>query len=247
MAIEFKSFDFDMKVKALHDDDDEFGFISGHAAAFTTDRGGDRIERGAFLSTIKEHQDRNRKIRMKFQHSDLDLIGGFDPFRMSEDEKGLLIGEDGGAINMQVQRGREARALAKQRVLIEMSIGFIIREAEADGEIRVIKDLELLEISLVGEPMNRDAQITQVKNRGEVLTISQLKEILNTKKRSDLEKILRDGGQLSKSAVEFIVAELYKRETHAEPVRVDEQMQSANKILEDELLKALEIIKSIRK
>jgi len=241
-----KSFDFNVDIKSIHEDDD-FGFISGHAAAFTTDRGNDRIERGAFLETIKEHQDRNRKFRMKFQHSDMDLIGGFDPFKLSEDELGLVVGEDGGELNLKVQRAREAHALLKQRVLSEMSIGFLIREADTDGDIRVIKQLELLEISLVAEAMNRDARITQVKQDNNVLTIKELKEILCRKKKSDLEKILRDGNALSKSAVEYIVSQLYKQVELAEPVQVDKQGDPAAKFLHNELSKSLEIIKRLAK
>ncbi len=230
----------------MHEDED-FGFIAGHAAAFTTDRGNERIERGAFLETIKEHQDRNRKIRMKFQHSDFDLIGGFDPFKLAEDELGLVVQEDGGALNLKVQRAREAHALLKQRVISDMSVGFLIREADVDGDIRVIKQIELLEISLVAEPMNRDARITQVKQNDNVLTIKELKEILCRKKKSDLERILRDGDALSKSAVEYIVSQLYKQVELAEPVQVDKQGDPATKFLHNELSKSLEIIKRLAK
>ena len=78
-----------------------------------------------------------------------------------------------------------------------------------------------------------------------VLTIKELKEILCRKKKSDLEKILRDGNALSKSAVEYIVSQLYKQVELAEPVQVDRQDDPATKFLHDELSKSLEIMKRL--
>jgi HK97 family phage prohead protease len=143
------------------------GIIKGHAAAFTKDRVEDIIEKGAFLGTLKEHTARgNRQIRMKFQHKRDEIIGGFPVSLAREDEKGLFVE---GHINLEVQRGREVFSLAKQGVLEDMSIGFIIPQGgqefiEVDGDrVRLIKQIDLREISIVDEPANADAQITEVK------------------------------------------------------------------------------------
>jgi len=53
----------------------------------------------------------------------------------------------------------------KDGVINSMSIGFITKEADYNQDgIRLIKELELVEFSLVTYPMNEKAIITQVKN-----------------------------------------------------------------------------------
>lgn len=161
--MERKTIGFNINVSEKTDDArGNFGIIEGHGAAFSVDRGRDVIMPGAFVKTIKEHREKNRKIRMKFQHFDSDIIGGFDPFLAGEDQKGLFVV---GEVNLDVQRGREAMALARQGVISDMSIGFIPQEVEFRDDIRIITEIELFEISLVAEPMNQDATIINVKGR----------------------------------------------------------------------------------
>lgn len=144
------------------------GIIEGLASTYELDRGDDIIVPGAFAKTLNRHSAEGRPVRMLLQHQNGELIGGFPIEFAKETPEGLFVR---GEINLEVQRGREAYALAKQDVLTDMSIGFSIpsREAvdyqrEGDRVLRLIKEVELWEISLVSEPMNPGARVQSVKS-----------------------------------------------------------------------------------
>ena len=140
----------------------EVGEISGYIAAWSADRGyiPDRFIRGAFAQSIQEHRARgNRQVRFKDHHGR--TVGGFPIEGVYEDEVGLF---GRGEINLEVQQGREAFSLARQGVLVDFSVGFIAQDKEMVDGIRVIERAELLEGSIVDEPMNVDAQIVEVKS-----------------------------------------------------------------------------------
>ncbi len=160
---EYKTFEFNLtETKEIEDENGQkFGIIKGYASTFDNiDRGDDRILRGAFGDSLALYKVKNRLIKMHFQHYRDDVIGGFNPEKMFEDAKGLFVE---GAINLEVQRGREVYALAKQGVLTDFSIGFSVDDFSIENGIRELKKLTLWEISVVGEPMNTDAIITEVK------------------------------------------------------------------------------------
>ncbi|MCH8979021.1 MAG: HK97 family phage prohead protease [Armatimonadetes bacterium] len=141
------------------------GIVAGHLAAWAPDEGGmffkpDKFHRGAFLKSIQEHKDRdNRPIRFKDQH--FRIIGGFPIKSVHEDEIGLFAR---GEVNLNVQLGREAHSLAMQDVLRDFSIGFIATRDDSKGEFRDIFEADIFEASIIDEPMNRAAQITEVKS-----------------------------------------------------------------------------------
>ncbi len=137
------------------------GRINGLAATFQRDRGDDVILPGAFAKSLHRHRESDRPVRMLFQHRSEFLIGQFPIHQIRETAEGLEVK---GEINLEVQKGREAFALARQGVLSDFSIGFSIIEEEFRDGIRFIKELELWEISPVGEPMNIGAKITEVKS-----------------------------------------------------------------------------------
>ena len=140
------------------------GIVEGYIATWDIDRGDffglkDRFVKGAFVESILEHIQRLRDIRLKDHHSR--TIGTFPIRSVKEDERGLFgIGE----INLDVQQGREAFSLAKQGALSDFSIGFSVDESEMDGDIRTITKATIWEGSIVDEPMNPNANITQVKS-----------------------------------------------------------------------------------
>lgn len=138
-----------------------FGIIKGYVLTYgNIDRGSDVIMPGAFTDSLKRHKKSKRPVRMGYQHRD--LIGGW-PIKLAEDdEKGLMLT---GEVNLDVPEGAAGYALAKQGVLSDLSIGFSIIEDEIDEKknIRKINKGELWEASLVSEPMNPKANITEVK------------------------------------------------------------------------------------
>ena len=167
MKKEFKRIPFHVtETKEIEEDGQRFGIIKGYGSTFgNVDRGGDRVIKGAFKKTLASHRKRNRQIRMFSQHRS--LIGGWTKFK--EDDNGLLLE---GRVNLQVQKGDEAYSLAKQGVLEDLSIGYWASETEwvkEDGkDIRNLKEIELFEVSIVDEPMNIMAQITDVKTMTDV-------------------------------------------------------------------------------
>lgn len=141
----------------------EVGIVKGYIATWDVDRGDwtgikDQFVKGAFLKSLAEHREKRRQIRLKDHHGR--TIGGFPIEMVKEDDIGLLaVGE----INLEVQQGREAHALARQGVLTDFSIGFSIVDSSIDNDLRSIFEAIVWEGSIVDEPMNPAANITEVK------------------------------------------------------------------------------------
>jgi len=147
-----------VEIKEVERNGVKIGVIKGHIATWDIDRGLDRFVPGAFKESLERHRRDNRQIRLKDHHGR--TVGGFPIETVVEDEKGLFgVGE----INLEVQQGREAFSLAKQGVLSDFSIGFSSIEDALENGIRVIRKAEVWEGSVVDEPMNPAAKITEVK------------------------------------------------------------------------------------
>lgn len=153
------------------------GGIEGYAATFNNvDNVGDVILRGAFLKSLQ-----SRKPKFCYQHETDELIGVINS--AVEDEMGLFIK----ASFAKTQCAQDARELVSIGAIGEMSIGYTVKDAEyrADG-VRVLKEIELFEVSLVTFPANDMAKITQVKS------------VPQTER--EFEKFLRDAGFASAAA-----------------------------------------------
>ena len=140
------------------------GTVKGHIATWDIDRGGwsgikDKFLPGAFLESIERHKKTDRQIRLKDMHGR--TIGGFPIDTVREDSTGLFgIGE----INLEVQQGKEAFSLARQKVLTDFSIGWeMLSEPVITEGVRHISKAEIWEGSIVDEPMNPFANILDVK------------------------------------------------------------------------------------
>jgi len=142
----------------------KIGIVEGYIATWDIDRGDwmgvkDQFVKGCFRESIADHLKRGRQVRFKDHHGR--TIGGFPIDTVREDDRGLFgIAE----INLDVQQGREAYALALQGVLVEFSIGFSVDEFSMDDELRVITKATIWEGSIVDEPMNPAAVVTSVKS-----------------------------------------------------------------------------------
>ena len=160
---EIKSFPF--KMKGIGDT----GTFSGYAAIFgNVDMGGDVIERGAFRKTLNESQG---KIPILDHHDPTRQIGW--NLEAQEDERGLFVR---GKLNLDVQGGREKHSLMKQAVELGarmgLSIGFRTIKEEPDQSnsiVRRLKEVRLVEFSVVTFPMNTDAGVVSVKARRDLI------------------------------------------------------------------------------
>jgi HK97 family phage prohead protease len=150
---------FSLKIKALS----ESGEFTGYASTFgNIDLGGDIVDPGAFKKTLNESKG---KIPILDHHDPERHIG----WNLSavEDEHGLLVT---GKLDLNVQIARERHSLMKmaQEVGGEtgLSIGYQTIKSEPDKSnplIRHLKEIRLLEYSVVVFPMNPSASIETVK------------------------------------------------------------------------------------
>jgi len=139
------------------------GTFSGYGSMFNnTDLDRDVIAPGAFTKTLGKNAP--KKIKLLWQHDPKQPIGVWE--EMSEDSRGLKV-KGRLLINQGVPKADEAYALLKAGALDAMSIGFMIPdgawEFDQKKKVRIIKEADLWEISLVTFPANPKARITSVK------------------------------------------------------------------------------------
>jgi HK97 family phage prohead protease len=107
------------------------------------DRGGDVVRRGAFAASLK----RNSDVPLLLQHTGR-VIGRIE--HLSEDSRGLrVIGRVDGRVADLVGTG--------------LSFGYRVREARDAGGARELLALDLVEVSLVKQPMQRLARVHAVE------------------------------------------------------------------------------------
>ena len=151
--------------KELERNGEPIGTVRGYIATWDVDRGDwsgvkDKFMPGAFKEDLARHEMSGRQIRLKSMHDR--TIGGFPIESVREDSTGLFgVGE----INLNVQDGREVFNLAKQGVLSDFSIGWSADKSDmrVEDDIRYIAKAQVWEGSIVDEPMNPHAIITEVK------------------------------------------------------------------------------------
>lgn len=193
--------DFALEVKGLTD----AGLFEGYASTFgERDLGGDIVVAGAFMKSLKARGAKG--VKMFADHDPSKRIGVWTD--IAEDEKGLYVK---GRLLTEKQIGREAYIDLKEGSLDGMSIGFRATDHSFDGrrKARMLKSVDLLEISLVSFPMNESARVTGVKSALEIKTIR------------EFEDFLRDVGGYSHAAAKAIAAGGFKA---AEPRDEDADM-----------------------
>lgn len=193
--------DFECEVKLVSDGGDEkAGRIEGYASVFgVLDRGGDIMQPGAFKRTLADWKRKKQFPPMLWQHDPHTPIGVWTD--LVEDERGLkVVGE----MIMDVPQAVIARALVKAGAVRGLSIGYLSRDDAIDRATgaRLLKHVDLWEISPVTFPMLPEAQIAGVKDvfdaqrwerafRDEGLSNREAKAAVAAARKL----ILRDGGQ----------------------------------------------------
>lgn len=206
----FKDYDYieDPKNFALlmdiKEDIDEKGFFKGYASTFGgyPDSYGDVIQTGAFAETILKGGKFRLGIKMLKNH-DSDRPIGIYPETI-ENKKGLKVV---GQIQIETTDGKDTYLLMKMGAINALSIGWEPLREDSKGKrvpleeaiewdektnTRLLKLIDLWEISPVTFPANNRAIITDVKDALE-----------SAKDVRQLELALRDAG-LSRSAAKYI-------------------------------------------
>jgi HK97 family phage prohead protease len=131
--------------------------FAGYAAVFGhADRGGDVVRAGAFERSLKRGAG---SVPLLWQHDAARPIGRIEYLR--EDKRGLrVIARLSGG-----KAGREAAALLKDGAVRGLSFGYRVREASGEAP-RELKDLDLVEVSLVTLPMQPKARVHAVEDAG---------------------------------------------------------------------------------
>lgn len=150
--------DFKLEIKAVGDDGTFEGFLSVYNVV---DLGNDLVEPGAFSKTIQEN---GGVVPMLWQHKSDSPIGDL---RLEDTKDGLKVY---GTFLLEVNQAREAYALVKARIVKGLSIGYNTVKAVSVNGVRHLKELKLLEGSVVTFPMLPVAQIASVKAEGEKST-----------------------------------------------------------------------------
>lgn len=156
-ALEFKSFDL-LEHKA---DDSGNLIITGYGAYFDNiDSYNDIITRGAFLDTLSEKRER---IAFCYQHDIWNPIGKIQEIR--EDDKGLWLKVMISAAEDDIQ------TKIKECILKEMSIGYRVVDSADEVrngiKIRILKKINLYEVSLVTIAANPLAVVQSMKSEAE--------------------------------------------------------------------------------
>ncbi|MBM2576818.1 HK97 family phage prohead protease [Jannaschia sp. Os4] len=129
--------------------------LSGHASLFgLEDGGGDVVAPGAFADCLARMSVEGQSVKMLWQHDPACVIGVWDV--VAEDARGLRVE---GRLLEGVEKAREAGALVRAGALDGLSIGYRVKRAERDGAgRRILREVELWEVSLVTFPMLREAR-----------------------------------------------------------------------------------------
>ena len=211
--------DFELKAYSEDDDDENKGMFEGYASVFgNKDLGNDVVVAGAFKKSVKSKGA--RKIKMLFQHDTKEPIGVYT--KIQEDANGLRVQ---GQLAMNTQKGREVYELMKMGAIDGLSVGYRVDAKgysyDERGKKRMLKEVDLMEISAVTFPMNPKARINSVKGEGRSVR--------------EWEGFFRDEGGLSRSeskvAANAVSHALDQREVGDGQKEVIDSMAKLTKIL----------------
>jgi hypothetical protein len=113
------------------------------------DKGGDIIRKGAFARALESAGE----VPLLWQHKAGAVIGRIE--HLSEDERGLRV-------IAAVRDTRAFRLLGSGKV-DGLSFGYRVREAKSAGGLRELVELDLVEVSLVANPMQPRARVHAVE------------------------------------------------------------------------------------
>jgi HK97 family phage prohead protease len=155
--------------------------FAGYASVFGgVDAYGDTIDPKAYDQTL---QGRTRPVRMRWNHYG-PVIGKW--MSIASDGKGLYVN---GQLTPGHSTAIDVYASLKHGAIDGMSIGYVPRLIEEMGEgRRLLKQIDLVEISVVEEPADIGAKVESVKFQLD--TCNSMKEI---------ESFLREVGRFSKA------------------------------------------------
>lgn len=140
---------------------DDAGTFDGYASVYGgVDSYGDTIAVNAYAASLEGHKAAGTVPAMLFSHDPAQPIGRW--LDMREDAHGLRVK---GKLTLATTKGAEALALMKDGAL-GLSIGYQVKDWEPGTKpgTRVLKSVDLFEVSLVAMAADRNARILNVKS-----------------------------------------------------------------------------------
>ena len=184
-----------LELKTLSDREFE-----GHGSVFgNVDLGGDIVLPGAFARSLAKHRSEGTMPALFWMHRPDMVPGAWSA--IEEDDKGLYVRGQLADTTL----GNEMRALLAMKAVRGLSIGYRTLDSgwDEDGH-RLLKEVDLWEVSIVSLAMNPLARIAQAKAR-----LSPTGEYVPTER--EFERTLRDAG-LSRSVARHVCAKVYDTE-----------------------------------
>lgn len=147
---------------------DGTGAIAGYAAVWNKrDTFGDVIQPGAFARSLAEHRAAGTRPLLLRDHNPRLIVGVWQD--VAEDATGLRVS---GQIILETRDGADAHALLKGGAMDGLSIGFRTRRATPTRGGRIVADMDLFEISLVGRPAQALARLSSIRAASEIPTLA---------------------------------------------------------------------------
>lgn len=177
----------DLELKKLTDT----GTFSGYGSVFNVvDKGGDIVAPGAFADSLASWKASGRSVPVLWQHQPDQPIGAWEDLK--EDDHGLL-----GDASLWLDEAPYARLAHKgmqTKTITGLSIGYRVKKHSVNAETGVytLEKLDLVEISVVTNPMNDAARVEGVKS---ALAAGRLPSI------PEFENYLREAGFSKTQAV----------------------------------------------
>jgi HK97 family phage prohead protease len=180
------------KFNSLEDTDGKMTF-EGYGAVFgNTDSYGDVIAPGAFAKSLADHKNDASAPLMFLNH---DAFGSLPIGRwteLSEDGYGLKVAGE----LLDTQMGRDTYVALKAGAINGLSIGFrpvtFDLRSKPEDPRRTLKQVDLIEVSVVTLPANQKARVQAVKSMGEEMNVR------------DLEQLLRELGMSKSQAITVV-------------------------------------------
>ncbi len=175
----------ELELKSLTDK----GQFSGYGSVFNVvDKGGDIVAPGAFAESLDTWRKNGRAVPVLWQHDPGQPIGSWEDLK--EDDYGLL-----GNASLWLDEAPYAKLAHKgmqTKTITGLSIGYRVKQHSVNSSTGVytLEKLDLVEISVVTNPMNDEARVAGVKAMVEAGRLPSLPEF---------EKFLREAGGFSKS------------------------------------------------
>lgn len=157
------------------------GRFKGYGSTFgNVDLGNDKCVKGCFERTLREHKANGTLPAMYWQHNRAEPVG--DYLDMGEDAKGLYLEGQLWTGTKETECSRKSLNMMQGTSAKGLSMGYKTKVSEYDQKsgVRSLKDVDLMEVSIVGYGMNPKALVTDVKSE----TLSAV----------HIESVLRDAG-----------------------------------------------------